>query len=811
MGIRRALYILTLLAAATSAAAEPSPPAGALFWPSRIDRPIDGNAQMADVNQDGRTDLVFVDYYKPWLCVAFGHPDSLFCEPVTVLTSPHLRSDFTLVDVDGDDILDLLSRGHLFSGRGGGKFGEARQIVLPGDVGRWIFADMDGDQNLDIVYTVRNRTEAVVLANDGSLAFAETHRYPIDESGAKVTVADVDNNGSLDIVTWKTVSRLNIVRRDTKGDLIDRTFVDTESNVRAIDLADLNGDGTPDLVAVYWTRAVLYEGQGDGTFQVVRTTEAASGLMFGGGMYEGVKLRDVDGDGDTDILLPSSNGMKNDLSLVANQGGWQFDEPALFNTANYYAPQSVDVGDPNGDGTLDVIVSASGYAQVYPGNPVGPQPIRGAAEIPSEGKAYRLASADVNHDGTNDLLAMNWEFGDESRLMVYSGRDLSVIAQTPVDHPRIYGFVLANLNGDEHIDGIGWGWSQYPNTVFEFVFLIGEGDGGFALKTQTERLESVDVLVGDVTGDGLDDYVTVEPNRARLHVNSGYGAFENGGDVPVGSILADLNNDRFADLVVRVNNRTTFYYGSADGFTDGTTLDTRGRSMCVGDVNEDGRTDFVSIGRQVEVFLGRADGTLDEPRTSELSRPYWIAQYSGSTPADVTGDGKADLLVKADGEIPSLVVLVGDGAGNFYEHPYFYDAGFQGRNIVAGDFDNDGAIDVATSSSYGSPVKVLWGLVPRQSPEPVPPVGHLRIFPNPFRTSATFHYVAASPGVVRATIFDVAGRRVASLVDDTTDEGPRLLRWDGRTTGGTSAPAGVYFVEIRQGHASGRQTVVRTR
>jgi flagellar hook assembly protein FlgD len=55
---------------------------------------------------------------------------------------------------------------------------------------------------------------------------------------------------------------------------------------------------------------------------------------------------------------------------------------------------------------------------------------------------------------------------------------------------------------------------------------------------------------------------------------------------------------------------------------------------------------------------------------------------------------------------------------------------------------------------------------------------------------------------VSLTIYDTAGRRVASLVDRTLPAGEHALRWDGRTEAGVAAPSGLYFVRLQAGAQS---------
>lgn len=68
--------------------------------------------------------------------------------------------------------------------------------------------------------------------------------------------------------------------------------------------------------------------------------------------------------------------------------------------------------------------------------------------------------------------------------------------------------------------------------------------------------------------------------------------------------------------------------------------------------------------------------------------------------------------------------------------------------------------------------------------------------PNPFALSTSFSFVLERPGPVRVAVYDVRGRRVVTLLDETRPEGRHEAAWDGRTDAGERAPSGVYFVRL---------------
>jgi flagellar hook assembly protein FlgD len=61
---------------------------------------------------------------------------------------------------------------------------------------------------------------------------------------------------------------------------------------------------------------------------------------------------------------------------------------------------------------------------------------------------------------------------------------------------------------------------------------------------------------------------------------------------------------------------------------------------------------------------------------------------------------------------------------------------------------------------------------------------------------------------VTLSVFDVAGRRVRTLVDGWMRAGPHSSRWDGRDDGGRAVASGVYFARLEAGRILSRRMVL---
>ena len=81
--------------------------------------------------------------------------------------------------------------------------------------------------------------------------------------------------------------------------------------------------------------------------------------------------------------------------------------------------------------------------------------------------------------------------------------------------------------------------------------------------------------------------------------------------------------------------------------------------------------------------------------------------------------------------------------------------------------------------------------------------------PNPFRRTTEIHFTLSRDSRVQLEIFDVAGRLVRTLVDDSRPAGEHSTTWDGRTQLGATATAGVYFYRLTADDVSETKKIVR--
>ena len=170
----------------------------------------------------------------------------------------------------------------------------------------------------------------------------------------------------------------------------------------------------------------------------------------------------------------------------------------------------------------------------------------------------------------------------------------------------------------------------------------------------------------------------------------------------------DFNLDGKMDLVAANSSQVTFLRGNGDG-TLAQSISTpsacNAQTIAVGDFNNDGKPDVVVAddSQDICVMLGVGNGKFTHGATIStgfFSEPYGLAL------ADFNGDGNLDIAV-VNNFTKKVSILLGKGDGNFYPQVKYSDgiSGFL-TYIVAGDFNNDGTIDLAVA---GDRLSVLLG------------------------------------------------------------------------------------------------------
>jgi hypothetical protein len=335
----------------------------------------------------------------------------------------------TATDLNGDGYLDMMIVNEdsadlrIFMNDRTGKFLPFVQPTTPLDerASPSEASDFNRDGIVDLVTANLNADNLSVLIGKGDGTFLPGRKYPTKTGSGSaqprgVAVLDLDGDGDIDIVnTNNNSSTMAMFVNDGSGvfgmpmifDAGHRTGTRVDGEFGLFD-SDLNGDGILDLV-IGGKRA-------GGT--VVNLGTGMGGFTFGGAYGPAttpwqIAAGDLNGDGHDDVVTAdadlNADESKDTASVLLGDGKGGLRLVQSHKALG--APFAVDLGDLDGDGDLDMIVSnyRGGVWQIFENTGVGDQFFRElAAEQHMASDAASCAIlADVDNDGDLDIIEID--------------------------------------------------------------------------------------------------------------------------------------------------------------------------------------------------------------------------------------------------------------------------------------------------------------------------------------------------------------------------------------------------------------------
>ncbi|HVM12599.1 MAG TPA: VCBS repeat-containing protein, partial [Actinomycetota bacterium] len=526
-----------------------------------------------------------------------------------------------------------------------------RAIEAPGVT--WLdAADLDADGTDELLAWSEEAQELSLFTATGERSWIHV------SGGRSFRAADATGDGRAEILAGTGDGTVLVLDRDL--DTI-RTVAGSASDVHAVDAADLDGDGSPEVVSA--RAGVVEVAHADGRRTTTRSSDSPWTLL----------LHDVAGDPAVDVViaLPTMDAVE----ILVNDGSGGFAAPTRTVPTEVYS-WYLDHGDFNGDGDADVLASQSDpflnyqkpqAATVFLGD--GGGGFQPSAELETTGAPVGTGVGDFDGDGDQDVLV-----GDQLGYLsqFFGAGDGTFGARQPGPGCLLpMNVATADLDADGYDDaaaicrnvgGIG------PDQV---ITLFGSPVGlvrGQQLVLPNAWHGAI-VRIGDVNGDGLRDLVV-------------------GSDMHNPPTCTDCFLYGFGKAVV-----TTFL-----GLPTGRAWEPVGREhpvteaisdIAVADLDGDGRDEILAslpFAGEVRVTPVLSDGTFAQSYDVDTyARPGRIEI------ADLEDDGLLDLVLSHE---QHSAVSVARGGPNGFGPPTAFMTNGRVRVVHAVDMSGDDRLDL---------------------------------------------------------------------------------------------------------------------
>ncbi|CAN5707979.1 hypothetical protein BH09MYX1_BH09MYX1_01960 [soil metagenome] len=599
-----------------------------------------------------------------------------------------------IADFDGDGIADVAFLSDAAAvgialGKGNGTFGLPTLYAVTNYPLDLVVADLDRDGRLDVGVTNDTIVEVLWGNGDGTVAKAALAQDAVVATvpGSRSILAEnLDGKGALELVLADAtgVTILQKSAYESRFPYVTHIDIAEAKNVTA---ADVNGDGSSDLLVpselANGVVSVLLN-DGNGAF-------GAAIPISVGAFPRRVIARKVDGDATTDLVVAWGDSL--DVMLGAGNGQFTFSSTLKFP----YPLMTIDVGtaDIEGDGLVDIVATGFGLGPVGFANGKGNGAFDAPVALLGAPYASGLDLGDLNGDGSPDLVYTSFGIG----ALVNDGKG-AFPQPVKFDGTPPATVRARDMNADGHVDLVT------PDRVY-----LGDGKGAFSALAGG-AFHSWSVTVADVDGDGKLDLIGPAYSTG-VDVGSGDGK----GNVvvvvnlplsfaPIGVAVADVTGDGKLDIIAQQQN----YYvrdlavlrGDGKGaFASAVMTPAVGPAGldAVADFDGDGRADVLVGGNGTKLYEGRPDGTFAVSDVSVIDVP--------DAAADLDGDGKLD-LVSIRGGNNGMSVAHGNGDGTFGPATFMY-PGYYAPWGTVGDVDGDGKLDLVTGVWATYEVAIMLG------------------------------------------------------------------------------------------------------
>jgi hypothetical protein len=449
--------------------------------------------------------------------------------------------------------------------------------------GGFCLDDFDGDSLLDLAVSDGRGAQVWLYTQLEDGSFTRPTAFPSLSGARSLTSGDTDGDGRAELfVVSPGEGALGVSSFSPEGRLNYPRIVWSEGKPVAAAAADLDGDSALEVACVLTEerkRSVVILGRDGDSWTALQRVELA-GLRTD---PEAIEVLDVNQDGRADLavyivqspmrlLLQNEEGAFRDISTADGYRHGLLDG---------LEAGAVTLGDITGDGKPEMLVAGEGFAR--------------AMNVNGDGTLTVLDQFNARNREDPIAVALAVELEDngepEVLLVQQGGETLQVLARdrkgvyrhtssVTVGRIEVAGAVTVDLASDGRDDVVVLGEDRFWTIPIDVTDLEVRSVGTH--ETELEQMSYVDVIPGDLDGDGVVELVAVDSRESRMleilarddesgwrgvysftifEVDPSYQGRQGSSTEPRQVVLADLTSDGKLDVALLIHDRVLIYPG----------------------------------------------------------------------------------------------------------------------------------------------------------------------------------------------------------------------------------------------------------
>ena len=552
--------------------------------------------QVMDLDSDDRLDLVY--FYlsggkKSLMAVRFQSDDGRFVEErfFAYERSANFPQPINWSEGDSKTFIAVSAANHtlvqLTAGPNSG--GEAKKsdfrrsaYAVPTSGGKASFyavADFTGDGRLDVVASDGAGAQVWLYQQTFAGSLRAPESFPAFAEISGLSAGDLDGDGRAELVmVSEKESVLGVARFLEEQRFAYPEVVPLSGSPETMTLGDVSGDGKLDIVCT-----VKVESNRTRNLEVVVHDPAENDWKVSplskdevGSRIEGLRVIDIDQDGDEDLLVLSAV-QPLEVLLCQEDRSFKKSETPVAGLADKVAPSAISEGDLDGDGKVELLVSRDGFARSARLGEKGRAEVLDQINAPDVSASLLVSvAADIDGDAKQELLLVD---GQSSKIHVMK-RDEKGVYRLSQSHPglsEITDSLVVDADGDQRSDLFLFGKDHfwwYPLRLDDFGI-----EATQIYETDLKDVTYASVLTGKMDGDARDDFVAFdnassnmmellltdgEELRSAMHfklfeIDPHFTGQRGGRFQPYDGVLADLSADGVLDIALLLHNRLVIY------------------------------------------------------------------------------------------------------------------------------------------------------------------------------------------------------------------------------------------------------------